>query len=202
MTGGLSFGPPVHFRLSVVIVHSKVRGVSARTLERFASAAQRAAGVRGSVDVLITTSAQMRRLNQRFRGKNTTTDVLSFPLSHRGAEAQSKSLANFAGDLAISAQVAAQNARRMGHTTADELKVLVLHGMLHLAGHDHETDTGQMARKEARLRRVLGLPTALIERAGSANGEVHGGNRERRSLFSKSSVSQCLRGGCSTRRRS
>ena len=182
MTGGLSLGPPVHFRLSVVIVHSKIRGVSARALEQFAAAAQRAAGVRGAVDVLITNSAQMRQLNRRFRGKNTTTDVLSFPFSHRGAEAQSKSLANFAGDLAISAGIAAQNARRMGHGTSDELKVLILHGMLHLAGHDHERDTGQMARKEARLRRALGLPISLIERRAS-----------------DFSVSPCLRGA---RRRS
>ena len=62
-----------------------------------------------------------------------------------------------AGDLAISAEIAARNARRLGHSAADELKILILHGLLHLAGHDHETDGGEMARKEARLRRALGL---------------------------------------------
>jgi probable rRNA maturation factor len=167
----------------VVIVYSKVRGVSARALERFAAQAQRAAGVRGAVDVLITSSAQMRRLNHSFRGKNAATDVLSFPFSHRGTEARRNLFSESsvplrlrgyaaAGDLAISAQIAARNARRLGHTTADEIKILILHGLLHLAGHDHETDTGGMARKEARLRRALGLPAALIERTVSANGRL------------------------------
>ena len=144
---------PFILGLRLVIVHSKVRGVSARALEQFTARAQRAAGVRGEVGVLLTSSLQMRRLNRRFRGKNAATDVLSF-LSGNGS----------AGDLAISAQIAARNARRLGHTTAVELKILILHGLLHLAGYDHETDTGKMARKEARLRQALGLPAALIER--------------------------------------
>jgi len=140
----------------LVIVHSKVRGVSARALGQFAARAQRAAGVRGEVDVLVTSSAALRRLNRRFRGKNAATDVLSFP-----------SADGTAGDLAISAEIAARNARRLRHSAADELKILILHGLLHLAGYDHETDAGEMARKEARLRRALGLPVALIERAGN-----------------------------------
>jgi len=138
-----------------VIVHSKVQGVSARALGQFAARAQRATGVRGEVDVLVTSSAALRRLNRRFRGKDKATDVLSFP-----------SAEGTAGDLAISAEIAARNARRLGHTAADELKILILHGLLHLAGYDHETDSGTMAREEARLRRALGLPAALIERTG------------------------------------
>ncbi len=139
----------------LVIVHSTVQGVSARALGQFAARAQRAAGVRGEVDVLVTSSAELRRLNRRFRGKNAATDVLSFP-----------SADGTAGDVAISAEVGAHNARRLGHSASDELKILILHGLLHLAGYDHETDAGEMARKEARLRRALGLPVALIERAG------------------------------------
>jgi probable rRNA maturation factor len=139
----------------LVIVHSKVRGVSVRALGQFAVRAQRAAGVRGEVDVLVTSNAELRRLNRRFRGKNAATDVLSFP-----------SADGTAGDIAISAVVAARNACRLRHSAADELKILILHGLLHLAGYDHETDAGAMARKEARLRRALGLPVALIERAG------------------------------------
>lgn len=145
---------PCVLGLGVVIVHSKVRGVSARALEQFAARAQRAAGVGGEVDVLVTTSTQIRHLNRRFCGNNTATDVLSFP-SGNGT----------AGDVAISAEIAARNARRLGHTAADELKILILHGLLHLAGYDHEDDAGEMARKEARMRRALGLPAALIERA-------------------------------------
>jgi probable rRNA maturation factor len=71
----------------------------------------------------------------------------------------------FAGDVAISAEIAGQNARRLGHPPAEEVKVLVLHGLLHLAGYDHESDNGTMARREARLREQLGLPVALIERS-------------------------------------
>ena len=140
----------------LVIVHSKVQGVSARALRQFAVQAQRAAGVRGEVDVLVTSSAELRRLNRRFRGKNAATDVLSFPSSN-----------GTAGDIALSAEVGARNARRLGHSASDELKILILHGLLHLAGYDHETDAGEMARKEARLRRALGLPVALIERTGN-----------------------------------
>ena len=139
----------------LVIVHSTVQGVSARALEQFAARARRAAGVRGEVDVLVTSSAELRRLNRRFRGKNAATDVLSFP-----------SADGTAGDVAVSAQIAARNARRLGHSPSDELKILILHGLLHLAGYDHETDGGAMARTEARLRRALGLPVGLIERAG------------------------------------
>ena len=146
---------PFVLELRLVIVRSTVQGVSARALEQFAARAQRAARLRGEVDVLVTSSAELRRLNRRFRGKDAATDVLSFPSSN-----------GTAGDLAISAQIAARNALRLGHTAADELKILILHGLLHLAGYDHETDGGAMAREEARLRRALGLPVALIERTG------------------------------------
>ena len=168
----------------LVIVHSKVQGVSARALGQFAARAQRAAGVRGEVDVLVTSSAALRRLNLRFRGKDKATDVLSFPhhdgkIHHRGTETRRNPFSKSsvppclcgpscsAGDIAISAEMAAGNARRLGHSAADELKVLILHGLLHLAGYDHETDAGAMARKEARLRRVFGLPAALIERTAA-----------------------------------
>jgi len=140
----------------LVIVHSTVGGVSARALGQFTARAQRAAGVRGEVDVLVTSSAELRRLNRRFRGKNAATDVLSFP-----------SADGTAGDIAIAAEVGLRNALRLGHSAAHELKILILHGLLHLAGYDHETDGGKMARKEARLRRALGLPVALIERTGN-----------------------------------
>ena len=152
----------------MVIVQSKVRGVSGGALEHFVARAKRTIGVRGEVDVLITSSAQMRHLNRRFRGKGSATDVLSFP-----------TVEGTAGDIAISAEVGARNARRLGHSAAEEMKVLILHGLLHLAGYDHETDAGTMARKEARLRRALGLPAALIERA-AANETRHGTGKRRR----------------------
>ena len=136
-------------------------------LERFARRAGRAAGVQGEVNVLVTGDAEVRRLNRRFRRKDKPTDVLSFPAIDR----------HCAGDIAISASTAARNARRLGHTTAEELKILLLHGMLHLSGHDHETDRGEMARQEGRLRRALGLPASLLERAG--NGRPGRGGKAR-----------------------
>jgi probable rRNA maturation factor len=131
-------------------------GVSRAGLERFTARACRAVGLRGEVNVLIAPNAELRRLNRDFRGKDRPTDVLSFP-----AVGGNKDIA---GDVAISATIARANARRLGHTVAKELQVLILHGLLHLAGYDHEEDSGEMRRKEARLRAKLGLPQALIAR--------------------------------------
>jgi probable rRNA maturation factor len=139
---------------AMIIFRKRVSGVSATALGRFAQRARRAAGVKGEVNVLLTGDAEIRRLNRQFRHKDEATDVLSFP----GIDE------SFAGDIAISTSTAARNSRQLGHSTADEIKVLLLHGILHLAGHDHETDHGEMALREARLRRTLGLPVALIER--------------------------------------
>jgi probable rRNA maturation factor len=80
-----------------------------------------------------------------------------------------------AGDVAISADVARENAARLGHSVADEVKILALHGILHLAGFDHERDHGEMARKESRLRRQLKLEPGLIERAQARVGKVSTG---------------------------
>ena len=125
------------------------------TLTRYLREAQAAVGLRGEVSVLLTTDDGIRGLNRRFRKKNKATDVLSFPVQ-----------AGFgmAGDLAISVETAARQAGEQGHRLSVELRVLMLHGLLHLAGLDHETDDGAMARKERRLRAKLGLPLGLIER--------------------------------------
>jgi probable rRNA maturation factor len=145
----------------MVILQRRITGLQEDALDRFVTRAKRAVRLRGSVTVLVTSSSELRRLNQRFRGKDNPTDVLSFP-------APAVSVGRFAGDVAISAEIAKENARRLGHSAADEIKVLTLHGVLHLAGYDHEHDAGEMARKERRLRKQLGLPTALIERNDSA----------------------------------
>ncbi len=131
------------------------RSVNAAQLQRFARRAQKLAEVQGEVDILIATNKRLRDLNRRFRRKNKPTDVLSFPRSS-------------GGDIAISAQVARENAQRFGHSFANELKILVLHGMLHLSGYDHESDNGHMARAEARLRSQLKLPASLIDRTHSS----------------------------------
>jgi probable rRNA maturation factor len=146
---------------TLIILKKNVAGLSAQVLGRFVLRARRAAGLSGRVNVLLTGSAEMRALNLRFRNKNKTTDVLSFP-----SEVSSNGTRNrpFAGEIAISANIARENAARLGHSAALEVKVLALHGILHLAGFDHERDNGQMARKEAILRRKLGLPLSLTER--------------------------------------
>jgi probable rRNA maturation factor len=134
---------------------------SARTLSRFLREAQTAVKLRGHVSVLLTTNDAIRRLNRQFRGKNKATDVLSFPAGSLVQDTE-----KIAGDLAISVPMALRQAREQGHSMAVEIKVLMLHGLLHLAGFDHETDSGQMARREGTLRGRLGLPPGLIERSG------------------------------------
>jgi probable rRNA maturation factor len=141
----------------MVIFRKPVSGTSEQTLARFLARARRAAGVRGGVTVVVTGNRELRDLNRRFRGKDKPTDVLSFPVMGQDEN-------DSEGDIAISADIAADNAVRLGHAASTELKILVLHGLLHLAGYDHESDNGQMARREARLRRELRLPLSLIER--------------------------------------
>ncbi len=98
----------------------------------------------------------MRRLNRTFRKKNKATDVLSFPAP---PEAE-----GMTGDLAISLDTAARQAAEQGHTLRDEVRILLLHGLLHLAGEDHESDSGEMAARESELRGRLKLRSGLIER--------------------------------------
>jgi probable rRNA maturation factor len=143
---------------------------AARTLAHFLAVAQSAVCLRGQVTVLLTTDTAIRKLNRQFRGKDKATDVLSFPAEGSfpaecpfpvegiGAE-------KIAGDLAISVPTARKQAIEQGHSLSTEIKVLILHGLLHLAGHDHESDNGKMARRERQLRAKLGLPQGLIERA-------------------------------------
>jgi probable rRNA maturation factor len=140
--------------------------LSASTLTRFLNRARLATGLRGAVDVLLTGDATLRQLNKDFRGKNKPTDVLSFP-------APTAFAAKHAGDLAISLETAARQATAYGHTLAEETKILLLHGLLHLSGEDHETDNGEMAARETNLRRELRLPTTLIERTTRTTTKKH-----------------------------
>ena len=141
----------------MVTIDTKLPGISSTALDRFVLRARRAASVRGKVHVLIVSSRRMKALNWQFRGQNRPTDVLSFPTIPQVRR-------DFAGDIVISADIAAANARALTHPLSHELKVLILHGVLHLGGHDHETDHGEMARKEERLRKQLKLRAGLIER--------------------------------------
>jgi probable rRNA maturation factor len=126
-------------------------------LTRFLLRAQRSIGLTGEVSVRIASNSEMRRLNRDFRAQDKPTDVLSFPASQNRKT-------SLAGDIAISADIARANAKLLGHSLDDELKILLLHGLLHLAGYDHESDDGEMQRLERDLRAKLKLPIALIER--------------------------------------
>jgi probable rRNA maturation factor len=126
-------------------------------LARFINRARSLVGLRAGVEVLLTSDAEIKRLNRTFRRKNKPTDVLSFPAPAEIADRQ-------AGDLAVSLDTAARQAAEHGHSLRDEVRILLLHGLLHLAGEDHEADSGEMASRETSLRRQLRLPTGLIER--------------------------------------
>ena len=144
----------------MVIFEKTANSVDQAALTRFARRARKLAGISGDVAILVTGNRQLRDLNRRFRRKDKATDVLSFPHADGAG-----------GDIAISAEMAKQNAARYGHEPLEELKILVLHGMLHLAGYDHEADNGKMAARELALRAQLKLPASLIER-GTRRGKA------------------------------
>ena len=114
--------------------------------------------------LVITSDRRIRALNRTWRGQDTATDVLSFPAGDAWPVGTGRGPARHLGDLVISRETAARQARTEGHSLATELRVLALHGLLHLLGYDHERDSGRMARIERRLRRQGGLPAGLIER--------------------------------------
>lgn len=127
-------------------------------------AAPRAA--RGEVIVALVSDARMRTLNRAYRGKDYATDVLSFPANgprerHAAPPAAAADM-EYLGDIVIATGVAHRQADAAGHSVATELKVLALHGLLHLLGYDHETDAGTMAAVEERLRKKAGLKAGLI----------------------------------------
>jgi probable rRNA maturation factor len=154
-------------------------------IERFARRLQEEVAKGRAFDILITGDAELRRLNRDFRGQDYATDVLSFPAEQalpngRGSVRRGAFPSEprpgyplevgsdvFLGDIAISLGRARAQAREFGHSIELEVQILMLHGVLHLCGHDHESDSGAMARAEKRWRASLGLPNGLIERVRS-----------------------------------
>ena len=142
--------PPRSSLVVHVVTSGAVRAAGlARWLQQVAPAR-----ARGAVTVAVVPDARVRSLNRRYRAKDAPTDVLSFPADEPGE----------LGDVVIAAGVAGRQARQAGHPIAVELRVLALHGLLHLLGYDHEHDGGRMARLERRLRHKGGLVEGLIER--------------------------------------
>ena len=138
--------------------------LSKSALARFVNRARTLIGLPGAVEVLLTSDPEIKRLNRTFRRKNKPTDILSFPTPPEIS-------AQHAGDLAISLDTAARQAAEHGHSLPNELRILLLHGLLHLAGEDHETDSGEMAARESTLRTQLRLPSTLIARVATKAGK-------------------------------
>jgi probable rRNA maturation factor len=157
-------------RLSVAVATPDTLRTTTRGLGSWLARAAPAAA-RGEVVLAIVSDGRMRALNRAYRGVDYATDVLSFPgnpltptLSPVPGERGQEQGTRFLGDIVIASGVAARQARAEGHSLQTELRVLALHGLLHLLGYDHESDDGRMARAERRLRRAAGLPEGLIER--------------------------------------
>jgi probable rRNA maturation factor len=142
---------------NLVLFRRTPAGLRRKPLEDFARTLRDEVAEGREFHCLITGDSELRRLNRQFLGHDYPTDVLSFPLE--GVDAL--------GELAISARRAAEQAREYGHSQMDEIRILMLHGVLHLLGMDHETDRGAMARAETRWRKKLNLPAALIARTRS-----------------------------------
>jgi probable rRNA maturation factor len=130
----------------VLLDRQRKRRLAAGRLRRVLTDAARALRVGGEVALVLTGDRAVRTLNARYRGKDKPTDVLSFP--GPGGEVG-------LGDIVISVDTAARNAKEYGRTLPQELDILALHGFLHVLGYDHETDDGTMDRLEKRLRRRL-----------------------------------------------
>jgi probable rRNA maturation factor len=145
--------------ISILFRHPS-RRILRRPLREFLNQAARLIMPGRGVACLITGDQELRELNRRFLRKDYATDVLSFPASKDTPNGQP-------GEMAISLDRAFAQAAALGHSLEEELRILMLHGLLHLAGMDHEIDTGQMARAEARWRKRLQLPPGLVERASA-----------------------------------
>src|SRR4029453_4080054 len=147
-------------RLTVTVTSPDGHGSLARGLGRWLETAA-PASARGEGTVALGSAGRMRALNRPFRGNDYATDVLSFAMARSdGLAAAPRQL----GDVVIAVGIARRQAADARHAVGAELRVLALHGLLHLLGYDHETDNGRMARVESRLRRRAGLPEGLIER--------------------------------------
>jgi probable rRNA maturation factor len=152
--------------LRVFVGDEHGRSISAPGLARWLARVA-PARARGTVSLAIVSDYRVRLLNRQYLGRDYATDVLSFP---GGTPAPLQR--SFLGDIVIARGTARRQARRAGHPDRVELRVLALHGLLHLLGYDHEHDRGEMQREERRLRRKGGLREGLIERARPADGST------------------------------
>jgi probable rRNA maturation factor len=134
---------------------------------------------RRDLNICFVDDREIAKLNARYRGKGRPTDVLSFPWgsvspsSNNGVGQAEWHI--FLGDVVISVQTARRNARAEGHSTLNEIRWLILHGVLHLVGYDHETDHGEMTAREVALRERLGIAGRGSGRRARSRGRAHHG---------------------------
>lgn len=147
----------------IVLFRRAPAELNRRNLERFARTLRGEVAKGAGFTCLIAGDTELRRLNRDFLGKDYATDVLSFPVGQASRPVLLPACPTL-GEIAISATRARAQAAAFGHSLENEIRILMLHGLLHLLGMDHETDRGQMKRAEARWRQRLSLPTSLIER--------------------------------------
>jgi len=140
---------------SIILFRRAGKGLPRAELRGFAAQLVMEVAAERQFECLLTDDRELRRLNRSFLGHDYATDVLSFPSGMSGG---------FLGELAISVDRASEQASEFGHTLTEEIKILMLHGVLHLLGMDHEKDRGAMVRSEKRWRKRFGLPESLIER--------------------------------------
>ena len=160
---------PILSNLSVIVTDERGRPVPAGGLARWLTRVA-PARARGAVGIALVSDARVRALNREYLGHDYPTDVLSFPASDasprsRTGRAGVSTAHSYLGDIVIARGVARRQAHAVGHAEPTELRVLALHGLLHLLGYDHERDRGTMARVERRLRRKGGLMEGLLDRA-------------------------------------
>jgi len=158
----------VNGRSNMLLNRQREAQIPLRPLGNFLRRVQMELGISGAeLNVCLVSEAAMRKLNRKFRAKDRSTDVLSFPAEDRarplGVQCRARKHSSsggrsFLGDVAISPCVARRNAKRLDRRLGEELRGLILHGVLHLMGYDHESDIGEMDSLEARLRWRLGLP--------------------------------------------
>lgn len=155
--------PAGRARLAVTLTAPDSTSVPTRGLTSWLTKAA-PANARGEVTIALVSDARMRTLNRSYRNKDYATDVLSFPVAVAAPAPVGEEQDDYLGDIVIATGVAQRQADDVGHPVGTELRVLALHGLLHLLGYDHETDSGEMARLEARLRKKAGLKEGLISR--------------------------------------
>jgi probable rRNA maturation factor len=143
----------------IVLFRRAPAELNRRSLERFARTLRGDVAKGAGFTCLITGDSELRRLNRDFLGKDYPTDVLSFPVGQALPPASEQ-----LGEIAISVSRARRQSAAFGHSLENEIRILMLHGLLHLLGMDHQTDRGQMKRAESRWRKRLALPASLIER--------------------------------------